>query len=164
MFATPEPDLKSVYFSSLLVELCKISPGTVAPAMGKCVRRLYVGLGATVDDPTAPVRLDAEGVRRFAEWFSTHLSNFNFSWRWPEWCVIYLTVNARSDQRVGNLISRYLRPTPSESSLIDSLSWRFDWPTLNASRSPCLNLFKNCPSCSTIRPTTFRLMLKVRLR
>jgi hypothetical protein len=90
LFASPQSELKSVYFTSLLVELCKISPGTVAPAMGKCVRRLYAGLGAAADDPTAPVRLDAEGVRRFGEWFSAHLSNFNFSWRWPEWCVILL--------------------------------------------------------------------------
>ena len=104
LFLTPETDYKAVYYTSLLVELCKISPGTVAPAMGKSVRRLYAGLGATVDDPIAPVRLDAEGVKRFAEWFSTHLSNFNFSWRWPEWFVLHLFFHAGLTIVIGKRI------------------------------------------------------------
>ena len=78
-------------YSTLLVELCKLSPGTVAPAMGKCVRKLYAGLGAPAD--FVGPRLDADGARRFADWFSVHLSNFNFQWRWNEWYVAVCSIS-----------------------------------------------------------------------
>jgi nuclear cap-binding protein subunit 1 len=82
LFALPSTKYKAVYYHSLVVELCKLSPATVAPAMGKCVRRLYAGLGASPNDSLA---LEPEVARRFADWFAVHLSNFGFSWRWSEW-------------------------------------------------------------------------------
>lgn len=81
----PYPAHPTICYTSLLVELCKLSPTTVAPAMGKCVRRSYASLGASATDTTSGIKLDGEGLRRFAEWFGVHLSNFNFTWRWPEW-------------------------------------------------------------------------------
>jgi nuclear cap-binding protein subunit 1 len=83
LFTLPQPPRKTVYYHSLLAELCRLSPSTIAPAMGKCVRKLYAGLGA--ETPAENPVLDAEGVRRFAEWFAIHLSNFRFHWRWNEW-------------------------------------------------------------------------------
>ena len=91
LFATPSPPHKAVYYQSLIGELCKISPQTVAPALGKCIRKLYAGLGSAVDgaagDAAAQSKLSLgpEQTRRFAEWFAVHLSNFGFHWRWPEW-------------------------------------------------------------------------------
>lgn len=83
LFSLPAPRLPAAYYHSLLMELCRLSPSTVAPALGKCVRKLYAGLGSDAASPT----LDPEGVRRFAEWFSVHLSNFGFMWGWADWCV-----------------------------------------------------------------------------
>lgn len=91
LFATPSAPHKSVYYQSLIGELCKISPQTVAPALGKCIRKLYAGLGATAangtegDAEASKISLGPEQTRRFAEWFAVHLSNFGFHWRWPEW-------------------------------------------------------------------------------
>ncbi|KAJ7727907.1 armadillo-type protein [Mycena metata] len=56
--------------------LCKLSPSTVGPAVGKSIRRLYGTLGEG---------LDVEVARRFAEWFAVHMSNFGFQWVWKEW-------------------------------------------------------------------------------
>ena len=71
---SPEP---LIYYSSLITELCKASPNTVAPPVGRGVRKIFTFLGAD--------GLDNEVQRRIAEWFSIHLSNFGFQWMWKEW-------------------------------------------------------------------------------
>jgi nuclear cap-binding protein subunit 1 len=62
---------------SLLREVVTLSPSTVAPAMGKSVRRVYGAMRTG--------RAEGEVIRRFADWFSVHLSNFGFQWGWKEW-------------------------------------------------------------------------------
>lgn len=70
----PAPPHKPLYYTSLLREIVALSPQTIAPSLGKTVRRIYGAM--RVGKP------DGEVVRRFADWFSVHLSNFNFSWGW----------------------------------------------------------------------------------
>jgi len=31
--------------------------------------------------------MDVECVDRFCDWFSHHLSNFEFKWHWQKWCA-----------------------------------------------------------------------------
>lgn len=72
-----------VYYYALITDLCKLSPSTVGPAVGKSIRKLYRLLEDTgsVDDGA----LDVEVARRCVEWFAVHMSNFNFNWVWKEW-------------------------------------------------------------------------------
>ncbi|KAF8883427.1 MIF4G like-domain-containing protein [Infundibulicybe gibba] len=72
----PESSHKSIYYIGLITELCKLSPSTVGPAVGKSIRKLYGSLAEG---------LDVEVARRFAEWFAVHMSNFGFQWVWKEW-------------------------------------------------------------------------------
>lgn len=72
----PETSHKSIYYIALITELCKLSPQTFGPAVGKSVRRLYNSLADG---------LDSDIARRFAEWFAIHMSNFGFQWVWKEW-------------------------------------------------------------------------------
>lgn len=76
MFAIPDSRQRSMYYIALITELCKLSPPTVGPAVGKSIRKLYGFLGDG---------LDVEVGHRFADWFSVHMSNFNFQWVWKEW-------------------------------------------------------------------------------
>ncbi|GAA5937525.1 hypothetical protein JCM10213_007267 [Rhodosporidiobolus nylandii] len=85
ILATPSPPLPLIYYYSLLTELCRISPQTVAPSLGKSVRKLYAGLGNDADEEAHLPVLDAAGIRKFADWFSTHLSNYGFMWGWADW-------------------------------------------------------------------------------
>lgn len=70
-----------------MTELCRLSPQTIAPSLGKSVRKLYAslgndhGLGGRVGQPL----LDPSGIKRFADWFAVHLSNFGFMWGWGDW-------------------------------------------------------------------------------
>ncbi|KIJ26031.1 hypothetical protein M422DRAFT_272943 [Sphaerobolus stellatus SS14] len=76
MLIVPTPEHKPLYYFALITELCKLSPPTVGPAVGKSIRRLHSYL---TDG------LDVEMAQRFSEWFAVHMSNFNFQWVWKEW-------------------------------------------------------------------------------
>ncbi|TIA94146.1 hypothetical protein E3P81_00357 [Wallemia ichthyophaga] len=76
LLTLPEPKHPKLYYSSLITELCKLSPKTVAPALGRSIRKIYGFIGEG---------LDVEIIMRFSEWFATHLSNFGFNWVWKEW-------------------------------------------------------------------------------
>ena len=84
MYALPDSRQRSMYYIALITELCKLSPPTVGPAVGKSIRKLYGFLGDG---------LDVEVGHRFAEWFSVHMSNFNFQWVWKEWFVFNLRMS-----------------------------------------------------------------------
>ncbi|BGP23709.1 Nuclear cap-binding protein subunit 1 [Rhodotorula toruloides] len=89
VLSLPAPPLTAMYYYSVLTELCRISPQTVAPSLGKSIRKLYAALGTDRDsseESVGPV-LDAEGIRRLADWFSIHLSNYGFMWGWNEWAT-----------------------------------------------------------------------------
>lgn len=78
IFLLPESTHRAIYYITLITEICKLSPQTVGPAVGKSIRKLY---GLLSDG------LDVEIAHRFADWFSVHMSNFGFAWVWKEWCV-----------------------------------------------------------------------------
>ncbi|KAF9076688.1 MIF4G like-domain-containing protein [Rhodocollybia butyracea] len=72
----PDSSQKQIYYDSLITEVCKLSPSTIGPAVGKSIRKLYSSLADG---------LDVEIQRRFSDWFAIHMSNFNFQWVWKEW-------------------------------------------------------------------------------
>lgn len=71
----PAPEHKLVYYHSVLTEACKIAPAAIAPSLGRAIRHLYKNLDG----------MDLELEYRFMDWFSHHLSNFGFTWKWTEW-------------------------------------------------------------------------------
>lgn len=75
LFQLPGPENKIVYYHSVLTEACKLAPAAIAPSLGRAIRYLYR------NNP----RLDLELSYRFVDWFSHHLSNFGFTWKWAEW-------------------------------------------------------------------------------
>lgn len=77
LFQLPVPEHKLVYYHSVLTECCKIAPAAIAPSLGRAIRFLYGSVQ----------RMDLELCHRFLDWFSHHLSNFGFTWKWSEWSV-----------------------------------------------------------------------------
>lgn len=75
LFKLPKPDVKPVYFHSVLIEACLIAPHAVAPVFGRAIRFLYANLE----------HMDVQSMYYFADWFAHHLSNFAFTWKWREW-------------------------------------------------------------------------------
>ncbi|RAL07735.1 NCBP1 family protein [Aspergillus homomorphus CBS 101889] len=75
LFQLPCPEHKFVYYHSVLTECCKIAPAAIAPSLGRAIRFLYRSLES----------IDLDLSHRFLDWFSHHLSNFGFTWKWSEW-------------------------------------------------------------------------------
>lgn len=77
IFALPAPEHRLVYYHSLITESCKINPGAIAPSLGRAIRFLFRAVDV----------MDLELAYRYMDWFSHHLSNFEFRWKWTEWSV-----------------------------------------------------------------------------
>ncbi|KAH7122575.1 cap binding protein [Dendryphion nanum] len=75
LFKLPNPEHKLVYYHSLITQCCKIAPAAIAPSLGRAIRAIYKSLDI----------MDLQLADRFLDWFSHHLSNFEFRWRWGEW-------------------------------------------------------------------------------
>ncbi|GBE79109.1 MIF4G like-domain-containing protein [Sparassis latifolia] len=90
VFLLPESQHRSIYYIALITELCKLSPPTAGPAVGKSIRKLYALLADG---------LDVEVSHRLADWFSVHMSNFNFAWVWKEW-IPDLSLSVHHPKRV----------------------------------------------------------------
>ncbi|CCG82130.1 Putative uncharacterized protein [Taphrina deformans PYCC 5710] len=75
LFALALPTHKPVYYHSVLTELCKLVPQAIAPTFGRAIRAIYNNME----------NMESELVYRFWDWFSHHLSNFGFNWKWQEW-------------------------------------------------------------------------------
>ncbi|KAL8710494.1 MAG: hypothetical protein Q9220_004926 [cf. Caloplaca sp. 1 TL-2023] len=71
----PASEHRLVYYHAVLTESCKIAPAAIAPSLGRAIRYLYRNLHV----------MDLELEYRFMDWFSHHLSNFGFTWKWTEW-------------------------------------------------------------------------------
>ncbi|KAG0349619.1 Component of the cap-binding complex (CBC) [Podila humilis] len=75
MFRLPKPEFKTVYYSSLLVEVCKSFPDCFPTALATAIAKLYDRLPS----------MDVECACRFWTWLSHHLSNFGYLWNWADW-------------------------------------------------------------------------------
>ncbi|KAG5437801.1 hypothetical protein PCANB_000515 [Pneumocystis canis] len=89
LFQLPKPSQHSIYYHSLLIELCRLVPKRFAPSLGYAIRYIYQVLP----------RLNAEISFRFWSWFSHHLSNFNFNWKWDQW-TSYLELDSMHPNKV----------------------------------------------------------------
>jgi nuclear cap-binding protein subunit 1 len=97
LFKLPSAEHKLVYYHSLITQCCKVAPAAIAPSLGRAIRTIYKSL---------PM-LDLELGYRFLDWFSHHLSNFEFRWRWTEWYVKPFSIVKRTNIYAGLTTSSY---------------------------------------------------------
>ncbi|XP_047329435.1 nuclear cap-binding protein subunit 1-like [Impatiens glandulifera] len=74
----PNPPFKPMYYTLVIMDLCKALPGAFPAVVAGAVRALF--------DKIAD--LDMECRTRLILWFSLHLSNFQFIWPWEEWAFV----------------------------------------------------------------------------
>jgi len=75
MFRLPEPEHLFVFYGSLIIELCKLEPTTMPGVVAQAVECLFERMNT----------MNITCCDRFIDWFSYHLSNFQYKWTWDEW-------------------------------------------------------------------------------
>ncbi|OWK01175.1 hypothetical protein Celaphus_00018454 [Cervus elaphus hippelaphus] len=78
LFQLPAPPHIDVMYTTLLIELCKLQPGSLPQV--NYVNSYYKLQPFILFHPPPPTSLC-----RFINWFSHHLSNFQFRWSWEDW-------------------------------------------------------------------------------
>ncbi|KAJ0979646.1 hypothetical protein J5N97_015120 [Dioscorea zingiberensis] len=74
----PQAPFKPLYYTLVIIDLCKALPGAFPAVVAGAVRVLFDRIA----------EMDMECRTRLILWFSHHLANFQFIWPWEEWAHV----------------------------------------------------------------------------
>ncbi|KAJ3683742.1 hypothetical protein LUZ60_013969 [Juncus effusus] len=74
----PQPPFKPIYYTLVILDLCKALPGAFPAVVVGAVRALFDKI----------TNMDMECRNRLILWFSHHLSNCQYIWPWQEWAYV----------------------------------------------------------------------------
>lgn len=89
LFLLPTPPCKLIYYAVVIGDLCKGSTA-IPPVLGLAIDTLFERADM----------MDVECAERFCDWFSHHLSNFDFKWHWQKWAYV-LKMNEEEPKRLA---------------------------------------------------------------
>ena len=75
LFCLPSSSAPVVFHTAIFIELCRLQPSKMPQILALATDMLFERLSS----------MNITCFDRFVNWFSAHLSNFQFTWSWDDW-------------------------------------------------------------------------------